>query len=474
MSTNIKNMGIEEKIKKPGGLGARHLQCLLLFFGITIAYTNRLCLSLAIVAMKDSGNNNRVDQEHAGVVLSSFFWGYTVMQIPSGYLAREWSAKQVLGWGVLINGLLSLLVPLANDQGGWGATCACRVIMGLSQACLLPCVHTFLSKWVPPSERSRLGSITYAGAQFGTAISYPISGVLIEYVGWRSVFYFFGAAAIIWSSVFFIFGYDSPILLTQSDSKVCCRLRISSVEKNFIEGGLGQSQEDVSEKTSIKTPWISILTSVPFWALAVAHCGQNWGYWMLLTQLPTYMASVLKFNFKDNGLISALPYIAMLLLTIPVSWLSDWSQKKGLSRGLARKISNSVGHWGPGLALLGLAFVPEGHTTLSVAILIFAVGLNVGTLCGFQINHIDLSPNFAGVLMSITNCLASVVAILAPIIVGLIVTNESDILQWHTVFYISAAIYFIGNLIFVLFGKGEIQEWDDPNYGNKNGQIYSQ
>lgn len=114
----------------------------------------------------------------------------------------------------------------------------------------------------------------------------------------------------------------------------------------------------------------------------------------------------------------------MLLLTVPVSWLSDWSQKKGLSRGLARKISNSVGHWGPGLALLGLAFVPEGHKTLSVAILIVAVGLNVGTLCGFQINHIDLSPNFAGVLMSITNCLASVVAILAPLIVSLIVTNE--------------------------------------------------
>lgn len=44
---------------------------------------------------------------------------------------------------------------------------------------------------------------------------------------------------------------------------------------------------------------MSILTSVPFWALAIAHCGQNWGFWMLLTELPTYMASILKFNFKE-------------------------------------------------------------------------------------------------------------------------------------------------------------------------------
>jgi len=30
------------------------------------------------------------------------------------------------------------------------------------------------------------------------------------------------------------------------------------------------------------------------------------------------------------------------------------------------------------------------------------------------------------------------------------------------VFYVSAAIYFLGNLVFVIFGKGEVQWWNDP------------
>lgn len=114
----------------------------------------------------------------------------------------------------------------------------------------------------------------------------------------------------------------------------------------------------------------------------------------------------------------------MLILTIPVSFLSDWSGKKGVSRGLSRKVCNTIGHWGPALAILSLTFAPLNHTTLPVIILIIAVGLNAGSICGFQINHIDLSPNFAGILMSITNCVASIIAILAPLIVGEIVTGD--------------------------------------------------
>ncbi|XP_034938463.1 putative inorganic phosphate cotransporter isoform X2 [Chelonus insularis] len=414
-------------------------------------------MSVAIIAMKGEEKENGLNSANGGIVLSSFFWGYTLMQIPSGYFAKEWSAKLILGWGVLINGLSCILVPFGNDHGGWRVICAFRVIMGLSQACLLPCVHTLLSKWVPPRERGRLGSLTYSGAQFGTVVSYPISGLLVQYMGWRSVFYFFGVAAICWSIIFILYGSDSPTNPTHSWVLNCCI--ISEPEKKYIESSSGNKS---TIKKNLKTPWGRILSSTPFWALAVAHCGQNWGFWMLLTEMPTYMARVLDFDYEENGLISALPYLTMLLLTFPVSWLSDWIQKKGVSRGLTRKISNSIGHWGPGLALFGLAFVPRNMKTLAVVMLIIAVGLNVGSLCGFQLNHIDLSPNFAGLLMSITNCLASIISILAPLIVGHIVTEESDEFQWRIVFYMSTAIYFLGNLVFIILGSGEVQKWDDP------------
>lgn len=47
------------------------------------------------------------------------------------------------------------------------------------------------------------------------------------------------------------------------------------------------------------------MTSVPFMALTVAHCGQNWGFWMLLTEIPAYLNGILGMNMAEVGLSSA-------------------------------------------------------------------------------------------------------------------------------------------------------------------------
>ncbi|XP_063989350.1 putative inorganic phosphate cotransporter isoform X2 [Diachasmimorpha longicaudata] len=400
--------------------------------------------------------------DNIGIILSSFYWGYAVVQVPLGHVARIWSAKTVLGIGMLISGIGSILSPIIFDNGHWIYFVACRITIGIGQAGLLPCTHTLLSKWVPPSERGRLGTLTYVGGQFGTVITYPITGALIDAADWRSVFYCFGAAAVLWSFIIFFVGSDSP---AASSGKSCCR--INNAERKYIEsslgvfGGRGGITADEEKDSNNSTPWKAILTSPPFWALLVAHCGQNWGFSMLLTEIPNYMAGVLGFNIQENGIASALPYVALLILTFPVSWLSDWSERKGVSRGVSRKVCNSIGHWGPALALVGICFVSPGDTTVPVVLLVLAVALNIGAICGFQINHMDLSLKYAGLLASITNSAASVVSLLAPLVVGKIVTESKNAAQWAIVFYMSAGIYFLANLIFILFGSGESQWWND-------------
>ncbi|KAG7208912.1 hypothetical protein KM043_015092 [Ampulex compressa] len=459
-----KNDGLEDPAEEsssrsPGRLGIRHLQVLLLFLGMMIGYCLRVIMSIAVVAMTNSTAANPDSEKYdwtpseRSTILSSFFWGYTVIQVPSSYIAGIWSGQKLLSLGILLCGVLNLVVPLAARYGGLIAVCACRVGMGLSQGCLLPCVHTLLSKWAPPSERARLGTFAYAGAQLGTVVAFPIAGLLAASAGgWQSLFYVFGTLAILWGIVFFVFGADTPSMHST----------ISYEERKYIENSLRTVENSGEQQEKLSVPWKDIFTSVPMWALIIAHCGQNWGYWTLLTEMPSYMNAVLNFKIEENGGISALPYLAMWILSFPVSWLSDYALQKNISRATIRKICNTIAHWGPALALVGMGFVPKGNTTLAVAILVIAVGLNAGSLCGFQINHIDLSPNFAGTMMSITNCIASVIAIIAPLICGEIVSEESNVTQWHTVFYLSASIYFIGNLIFIIFGKAEVQSWNDP------------
>ena len=87
-----------------------------------------------------------------------------------------------------------------------------------------------------------------------------------------------------------------------------------------------------------------------------------------------------------------------------------------------------TGHWGPGLALLGLTFINTEDSTAAVALLTIAVGLNSAVFVGFMVNHIDLSPNYAGIMMGITSCIANIMSVVAPMLVGLIVTNEVSFL----------------------------------------------
>lgn len=47
-----------------------------------------------------------------------------------------------------------------------------------------------------------------------------------------------------------------------------------------------------------EVPWKSILTSIHLWAILFAHLGHSWGLSMLLTELPTYMSTVLNFDMK--------------------------------------------------------------------------------------------------------------------------------------------------------------------------------
>lgn len=67
-----------------------------------------------------------------GYILSSFFYGYVVTQIPFGILSKRYGAKHFLGWGMLVNSVFSFLVPIAADAGvGW--LIVVRFIQGLGE-----------------------------------------------------------------------------------------------------------------------------------------------------------------------------------------------------------------------------------------------------------------------------------------------------------------------------------------------------
>lgn len=75
----------------------------------------------------------------------------------------------------------------------------------------------------------------------------------------------------------------------------------------------------------------------------------------------------------------------------------------------------------PAIALVALGFSQDNVT--AIILLIIAVGTNSATFCGYQVNHIDLSPTHAGALMGLTNGISNICSIIAPLAVQYIVTG---------------------------------------------------
>lgn len=157
--TSMEKPGFDEQqIKPPSGFGIRHVQTLLLFFGLTVAYALRVNLSVAIVAMVDKNSSSTFDhfdwsEQTKSVILSSFFWGYVVTQIPAGQLAQRVGAKVLLLFSLGICSTLAVLTPLFAHIGGDKLVITLRIVQGLSQGFIFPSTHTLLSKWAPVSER---------------------------------------------------------------------------------------------------------------------------------------------------------------------------------------------------------------------------------------------------------------------------------------------------------------------------------
>lgn len=81
------------------------------------------------------------------------------------------------------------------------------------------------------------------------------------------------------------------------------------------------------------------------------------------------------------------------------------------------------GQYGPAICLI-IASYTGCDRVLTVAILTIGMGLNGGIYSGFKINHLDITPRFAGILMSLTNCTANLAGLLAPIAAGNLIEGD--------------------------------------------------
>ena len=203
-----------------------------------------------------------LDDALVAQILASYFYGYTVAQMPAGRLSEIFGARYVLLLGTLCSGIVSFCIPFLLDCSPI-AMIVGRVLIGMSHATCLSCGYSFFSEWKPDAKQ-RSVAITWMNVAFelGGICSFFFAGFICssDLLGWRFTFYLFALPAFVWSVPYLFLVYSRP----EEDP------HLSEYERRMIESARKEANcaNDLSANENLvrippKLDWKVILTSGP-------------------------------------------------------------------------------------------------------------------------------------------------------------------------------------------------------------------
>ncbi|CAB1339302.1 unnamed protein product [Coregonus sp. 'balchen'] len=467
------------------GLPRRYIIAIMSGLGFCISFGIRCNLGVAIVGMVNNSTIHKDgkiiitekakfnwDPETVGMIHGSFFWGYIVTQIPGGYICSRLAANRVFGLAIFLTSTLNMLIPSAA-RTHYGLVIFVRILQGLVEGVTYPACHGIWSKWAPPLERSRLATTSFCGSYAGAVIAMPLAGILVQYSGWSSVFYLYGCFGIFWYMFWILVSYESPAV----------HPTITQEERVYIEESIGESAKLMGPAEKFKTPWKKFFTSMPVYAIIVANFCRSWTFYLLLISQPAYFEEVFGFEISKVGMVSALPHLVMTIIVPIGGQLADYLRSRnilstttvGMVSALPHLVMTIIVPIGGQLAdylrsrnILStttatlLLVVGFSHTkAVAISFLVLAVGFSGFAISGFNVNHLDIAPRYASILMGISNGVGTLSGMVCPLIVGAMTKNKTRE-EWQWVFLIAALVHYGGVIFYGIFASGEKQPWADP------------
>ncbi|KAL7642847.1 UNVERIFIED_CONTAM: hypothetical protein RMT77_006135 [Armadillidium vulgare] len=389
-----------------------------------------------------------------GNVLSAFFYAYGFSGIIGGRFAELYGTKKVFGLGVMVDAIGNFLIPI-TAKTHYGLLFFLRFTIGFFQGACYPSLHPLTSKWIPPKEISRFVGFVYVCNSFGTIFSLTACGAIISDLGWEAVFYISGALSLAWVTVWTLLMHDTPAE----------HPRILDEEKRYIESSMA-----ADKNMKRKVPWLKMLLSIPLWSIHIAHMGNMLGLSFMLTQLPIYMGSILGTDIKNNGLLSAIPFVARVIGSNLFSWMETFVQNKYKIRKKTNKvILTIIGFGGTGVSIVLVGYV-GCNSAAAISLMVLGMFCNGATNTGYMSNHLDIAPNFAGTAFGMSSLVGFSYGMIGPVVVGAI-TKEEVIQEWTRVYWFVFASYVITGGIFIIFSSTEVQPWNDGSPIEKNKVV---
>lgn len=163
----------------------------LLYLGYMLLFADRTVMNISLAYI---GRDFHVGAAALGTTASAFFLGYTLMQIPGGYLTDRFGSKRLIIVSLLTWSVLTMVTGWAWSLA---ALVAIRFLFGIAEGPYPAAALKRISENYGKDERSQatsaLISSNYAGAAVAPLLIVPI----IASAGWRNAFVWLGVIGLV-------------------------------------------------------------------------------------------------------------------------------------------------------------------------------------------------------------------------------------------------------------------------------------
>jgi MFS transporter, ACS family, solute carrier family 17 (sodium-dependent inorganic phosphate cotransporter), other len=401
----------------------RYVVVALTFLGCIIAFTDRVNISVAAIAMKDHFGWS---QTQKGLVLAAFFVGYLLFMFVAGLLANRFGGKRVVGYSVLAWSIFTLLTPPAATLS-IAVLVAARIGMGVGEAGMFPAAFELFGRWVPPTERARAVAFMTSGVPVGTLIGLTASGWLVQRYGWAMPFYVFGGIGLLWLILWF----------RQVENNPATDPRAGAEERELL-----QAVRSASYPVE-RVPLRRLLLRASVAGIVAGHVAQAWSLYVLLSWLPSYFREVHGLSIAHSGLFSAAPWLSMFAVYNVAGSVADRMTQRGIDRTTTRKRMLCAGLIVSAAFLLALQQVHS--PTAALMLLCGSTGALAWASAGYMPSYLDVAPRHGAVVFGFGNTFAQIPGIVGVAVTGWLVDLTGT---YSAAFVLSAIVSTAGALVF--------------------------
>ncbi|MBO0470707.1 MFS transporter [Enterococcus sp. DIV0242_7C1] len=163
-----------------------------IFLGYSCIYVDKMTIGMSLVTIAtDLG----FDPQQKGLILSAFFLGYTIFQIPFGYLSNKIGTRKMMITSVFLVGIFLCLF-------GFGFSLLYLIMVRFMTGAVAhsgypSSVSTFISQELPLEKRGPAQSTMIASSGFASIIGPLLIAPLLVMVGWHKTYYLLGVAVML-------------------------------------------------------------------------------------------------------------------------------------------------------------------------------------------------------------------------------------------------------------------------------------